>query len=367
MKTVLLITHDTSISGAPKSVLLIFEKLVEKGFQITTVAIKGGGALEKRFEDISSKYYRLDKLSKDIEYSFKNRFKKKILGIPFSSEIESLKQKISSEKFDYIYCNTIVSLNFASCFFKNYNKKFIIHIHELNTVIDEFCPNLNDFKNIIDLFIVPSELNKNCLVENFSISENKIKVIREVSDIKKNKIKSNIDKNKINILMCGGAYWRKGDDLFILIADAILKKNKNFNFFWVGYQSEERKRVNNADLIKLGIKNNVHFINETIDTYEWYNISDIFLLSSREDPFPLAAIDAGMLGIPIFCFEKATGISEVINKKCVVPYLNIDEMSLRILELVDNINDYKIISEENKKIFGKFTPDRISNEVLKNL
>ena len=121
MKTILLITHDTSMSGAPKSVLLIFEKLVKKGFQITTIAINGGGALEKRFEDISLKYYRLDKLSKDIEYSFKNRINKKIFGIPFSSEIESLEQKILSEKFDYIYCNTIVSLNFASSFFYNYS------------------------------------------------------------------------------------------------------------------------------------------------------------------------------------------------------------------------------------------------------
>ena len=367
MKTILLITHDTSMSGAPKSVLLIFEKLVKKGFQITTIAINGGGALEKRFEDISLKYYRLDKLSKDIEYSFKNRINKKIFGIPFSSEIESLEQKILSEKFDYIYCNTIVSLNFASSFFYNYNKKFILHIHELNTVIDEFCPKLNKYKEAIDLFIVPSDLNKNCLIENYSISDNKIKVIREASEIKINKIKSSFDKNKINILMCGGAYWRKGDDLFILIADAILKKNKNFNFFWVGYQSEERKRVNNADIIKLGIKNHVHFINETKDPSEWYQKSDIFLLPSREDPFPLAAIDAGMLGIPIFCFDKATGISEVINKKCIVPYLNINEMSLRILELVNNINDYKIISEENKKIFGKFTADSISKEVLKNL
>jgi glycosyltransferase involved in cell wall biosynthesis len=367
MNTILLITHDTSISGAPKSILLIFENLVKKGFKITTIALNGGGALEKRFENISLNYYRLDNISKKTEYSYKNRFKKKVFGIPFSSKLELIKNKLLSDKFDYIYCNTIVSLDFASLFFNNYNKKFILHIHELNTVIEEFCPNLSEYKDIIDIFIVPSVLNKKSLVENHSIYESKIKIIREASDIKVNKNDSNLNENKINIIMCGGAYWRKGDDLFILIADAILKKNKNFNFFWIGYQSEERKRVNNADLIKLDIKNHVHFINESKDLNDWYQKCDLFLLSSREDPFPLAAIDAGILGIPIFCFDKATGIAEVINKKCVVPYLNIHEMSLRILNMVSNLNEYKIISEENKKIFGKFTADKISDEVFKIL
>jgi glycosyltransferase involved in cell wall biosynthesis len=367
MKTILLITHDTSISGAPKSVLLIFENLVKKGFVITTVAINGGGALENRFQKISLKYYRLDNLSTKINYTLNNRFKKKIFGKPFLSEYDSIKQEILNSKFDYIYCNTIVSLNYANSFFRNYKNKFILHVHELNTVIDEFCPKLNQYKNSIDLFIVPSVLNKTCLIENYSISENKIKIIRETSEIIDNKIDKNLNKNKINILMCGGAYWRKGDDLFILIADAILKKNKNFNFYWVGYQSEERKRVNNSDLIKLGINKYVHFIEETKDPIDWYLKCDLFLLTSREDPFPLAAIDAGMLGLPIFCFDKATGIAEIINKKCIAPYLNIDEMCSRILNVLNDEKEYKNISEENKIKFGNFTPDKISAEIIKVL
>ncbi len=43
MKSILLLTHDTSLSGAPKSILLVFEQLVKNGYSITTIALKGGG------------------------------------------------------------------------------------------------------------------------------------------------------------------------------------------------------------------------------------------------------------------------------------------------------------------------------------
>jgi glycosyltransferase involved in cell wall biosynthesis len=363
MKSILLITHDTSLSGAPKSILLIFEDLVKKGYKLTTIALRGGGYFEERFKNISENYYNLDLFSKKVDFTFKKRFQKKIFGTPILSSYESILKSISKNKFDFIYSNTIVSLELGIKMKALIKTKLIVHIHELKTVIDEYCPNLSQLEQLVDLFIVPSILNQQCLTNWYFISENKVKMIREATEVDWFRKVDNSNGNSVNVLMCGGAYWRKGDDLFILIANSILKRNPNFNFYWVGYQSEERKRVNLSDLSKLGISDSVFFIEESVNPIEWYYKADIFLLSSREDPFPLAAIEAGMLGIPIFCFEQATGISEVINKYCVVPYLNVEEMAFRIDNLLNDQTLKDQIKLENKTHFQKFTTENISSEL----
>lgn len=369
MKSILLITHDTSLTGAPKSLLLVFEEIVKQklDFDITTIALKGGGKLEERFQQLSSHYFRLDTLSSKKVYTFNKRLNRKIFNTPILSDYECFINDICSSHFDFIYCNTIVSLSIASLFKERLHCRLILHVHELKTVIDEFCSQLNTKDEFIDLYIVPSELNKSCLIDDFNIPPNKIHIIRETSDVVDHSIFSNKVNSSYNILMCGGAYWRKGDDLFVLIANSILKQDNRYRFYWVGYQSEERKRVNNADLIKLGIQDYVTFIDETDDPLNWYNQSDAFMLTSREDPFPLAAIEAGILGLPIFCFDKATGISEVINSFCVIPYLDIELMANSITEVFNNRKLYNQLSNENITLFSNFTPQNISNEILKLL
>lgn len=362
MKSILLLTHDTSLSGAPKSILLIFEQLIKKNYSITTIALKGGGKLEHRFRQISTRYYRLDEKSTFTSYTVSNRLKKKLLFIPILSDYEKCLQEISTTKFDLIYCNTIVCLTLGQVFKEKIRCKFILHVHELATVIEEFCPSLSKYDDKVDLYIVPSELNKKCLLEKYHISQNKIQIIRETTDVnEKNKIKKNSP--FIRVLMCGGAYWRKGDDLFVLIAHAILKKDNRFRFYWVGHLSVERRRVNLADIEKLGLTDFVFFEEETENPLKSYLQSDIFLLPSREDPFPLAAIEAGMLGLPIFCFDEATGIAEVIDSTCVVPYLDIEEMAKRIVSLSLDPIYFEKLSEENKLRFSKFTPEVISTEI----
>jgi glycosyltransferase involved in cell wall biosynthesis len=364
MKSILLLTHDTSLSGAPKSILLVFEQLVKKGINLTTLAITGGGELEERFQKISNNYYRLDTIPKNKVYSFASRLKRKLFGTPILSAYESFIDGVSATEFDFIYCNTIVSLQLGLILKEKTHCKLILHVHELKTVIDEFCPLLKDYDAWIDVYIVPSELNKKCLVENYTIPPNKIHVIRETSDFKGIVSRTKFSDSTINVLMCGGAYWRKGDDLFVLIANAILKKDKRFRFHWVGHLSNERKRVNEADITKLGIKDFVHFIDETKNPLHWFLQSDLFMLTSREDPFPLAAIEAGMIGLPIFCFDQATGIAEVIDTSCVIPYLDIEQMSERILSVVQNDLHFAALSTENKMLFSTYTPEHISSDIM---
>ncbi len=49
MKKILVITHDTSLSGAPKSLVLFLEELKNFGYEVSTLVLIAGGGLEQRF------------------------------------------------------------------------------------------------------------------------------------------------------------------------------------------------------------------------------------------------------------------------------------------------------------------------------
>jgi glycosyltransferase involved in cell wall biosynthesis len=368
MKSILLITHDTSLSGAPKSVLLVFEELRKRGCSLITVAIQGGGGLESRFKQISNQYYRLDVLSRKPSYTFVNRIKRKITGKSILSPYDDLIAVLSIKSFDYLYANTVLSLDFALVLKRILGCPLVLHVHELKTVIDEFQPELSRYDHEIALYFVPSKLNQHCLENDYGLPSKKIHLVREASEFVQSKVNEQHRFSlKTIVLMCGGAYWRKGDDLFIQVANQVLKKDPFYEFYWIGKQSPERKRVNSSDISKLGIKDSVFFMEETETPEKWYLQTDIFILTSREDSFPLAAIEAGMIGIPIICFDKATGISEVIDSELVVPYIDIEAMAKKILDLKLSPEKINEISMQNKKIFNQFRAIYIANDIFQLL
>src|SRR2546425_8840604 len=66
--------------------------------------------------------------------------------------------------------------------------------------------------------------------------------------------------------------------------------------------------------------------------------ADVFVLTSREDPYPLVCLEAAALEKPIVCFANAGGASEFVEKDCgfVVPYLDMLAMADRIVSLIDS-------------------------------
>lgn len=367
MKNILFITHDTSRSGAPKSLLLFLNQLYLEGWEFSTISLKGGGELEEEFRKISKNFFVYEKFKNKPDYTLKSRILRKIINKKILSEEENFIHSLSKHNFKLIYGNTIGTIYLAKKINNFINSEIIIHIHELKTVIDELCKNESYIKTGIKKYIVPSFLNMKCLENEYGINKDKIFLIRECSKINYNNKKHVKSTNKFRVLMCGGAYWRKGDDIFIQIANLVLKAIKNIEFIWVGHISDERKRVNKADILKLEIENNVFFIPETQTPEIWYSSSDLFLLCSREDPFPLAAIEAGMSELPILCFDKATGISEVIEKEFVIPYLDINEMANKIIELINDPIKRIQTGEKNKKNFTQFTPDKIKDKIVEIL
>ena len=89
MKKLLFITHDTSLSGAPKSVLLYLEWLKKNNnHQIDVVSLRTVEGLLERFKSVSTCFYDATNLSKTPDYSLKNRVKHHLFGVNYISEYD---------------------------------------------------------------------------------------------------------------------------------------------------------------------------------------------------------------------------------------------------------------------------------------
>jgi glycosyltransferase involved in cell wall biosynthesis len=153
---------------------------------------------------------------------------------------------------------------------------------------------------------------------------------------------------------CGLLEWRKGIDIFNYTALQVLNStHKKVHFIWVGVtkKSEEYYHLM-YDLQRMGILDKVHLIEGAVDNLKYMACFDVFFMSSREDPYPLVMIEAGLNKTPVVCFENSGGAVDFVGneKELIIPYLDIKKASEAILQLIDqDENRHKLGAKFNKK------------------
>lgn len=156
-----------------------------------------------------------------------------------------------------------------------------------------------------------------------------------------------IPENAVVVGGCGNAEWRKGNDLFVTMARQITGRVKSkvetadvetadVHFVWVGVPPGPLRDDLILDIQKSGLTGRVHLVPPTPDVLRYMHRFDVFVLCSREDPYPLVVLEAGLSGVPVVCFADAGGSPELIESDggFVVPYLDMDALSGRVVELI---------------------------------
>jgi len=347
LKKILFIAHDASRTGAPKVLLEFLKKLSQETDYSFDVVFRKGGPLISEFEKISTCYLwsRTHAIPEILKELFvKGSFKKQILNREKHRFINSVKK----HKYDLIYVNSVLSADVLIELTDHIKTPVIQHVHELEYMIRTFCDPTAFIKSIkrTSKFIAVSWIVKNNLINNHSIDENDIELVHEFipDEIKvrqsSEQIRSelNIGESDFVVVSSGTVDLRKGTDLFVQIARSCLKTSK-LKFVWVGGDLTSREYfLYRQDIQKLRLENDVIITGNVDNPYDYYNAADIFLMPSREDPFPLVCLEAARLKKPIVCFEDAIGSTEFINNENggVVPYLDIHAASEEILKLQQN-------------------------------
>lgn len=77
----------------------------------------------------------------------------------------------------------------------------------------------------------------------------------------------------------------------------------------------------------MGLSDRLTFVDEVDDPHEWFSALDVFCLPSREDSFPLVALENATIGNPVVCFQGSGGVNDYIDAGAAVPFLDVDAMA----------------------------------------
>jgi glycosyltransferase involved in cell wall biosynthesis len=128
-------------------------------------------------------------------------------------------------------------------------------------------------------------------------------------------------------------------DLFLEVAGNVLQRYKSgpVHFLWVGGLPHVVRQMQ-ARIQSSSLRDVVHFIGPKADVTPYYAASDIFVLASREDPFPLVMMEAALREKPIVCFDQSGGAPEFVESDAgfIVPGFHVDEMAKRVVDLLSS-------------------------------
>jgi glycosyltransferase involved in cell wall biosynthesis len=219
------------------------------------------------------------------------------------------------------------------------------HVHELEFYFRAHPGRaLSSLLARTDQFIACSNATQKNLTERHGVPATRIETVHEsisVAQVRAKRTREQIFQelqipvDGSLVVGCGTIGWRKGTDLFVHLARIVSQRRNSTYFAWIG--SGPSAAEFEHDICNSGLSDRIRLTGPVLDPYDYMGAADLFVLTSREDPYPLVCLEAAALEKPIVCFDGAGGMPEFVENDCgfVVPYLDIAAMADRVVSLLD--------------------------------
>ena len=295
-KKLLVFVPSLGVGGSERFIVYFVNNLDREKFDIKLVLIKKEGPY-------------LDELKKDIQVIDLNS-----KGVIYA--LFKMIKLIKRENPDIVF-STLGFLNLTFAIIKKLfpNTKFVARE---STLVSKHFNNFIKFlyklfyKNL-DLIIAQVECMKRDLVENFSIPEDKIKVIYNPVDIegiqKRSLTRERLFSNEYkNLIAIGRLSREKGFDLLL---KAFSKLDVGYRLYILGEGEERGNLLKLAENLK--IRDRVFFLGFQKNPYKYLAQADLMVLPSRYEGLPNVVLEANALGIPVVAFDCPGGTREIIR------------------------------------------------------
>lgn len=329
-KSIIYVSHDACFNGAQMLSLNIIKTLKETYGYDVYVILKGNGALKQEFYECAYEVICLE----DEQWTN-----------------EQLEKWIYATGAKIAICNTTVSGDLV----ENLAKADVCTlslIHEMEKIIKEHNieGNLEVIAKYAHKIVFASEYVRKSCDNVYALPEDKVMILPQgmyklnsYLD-KREEVKASlyekygIDKDHKLVIGVGYGDYRKGVDLFVDSAIEVIKKDDKVTYMWVGDLSPEMEKVKEERINGSEYEKRVKFVGKQTDPMLYYAAADLFLLTSREDPFPTVVMEAMYSYLPVIAFKEGGGYVEIVNDKTggLVDYEDCVAMANLVLEYVNN-------------------------------
>ena len=224
----------------------------------------------------------------------------------------------------------------------------LMHVHALEFFLHREAASLPVVLSQATQFIACSDAVRENLIRRHGVMPDRIETVHEaipVEEVRSKRTRAEIlqelqlPDGALLVAACGNLYWGKGADLFVQLARGVCRQCSNAYFVWIGPADPQEVARFRHDVRLLGLEQRVRLTGAVHRTADYLTATDVFVLTSREDSFPLACLEAAALGKPIVCFREAGGMPEFVEHDCgfIVPYLDVAAMSDGVICLLDSL------------------------------
>ncbi|WP_294250953.1 glycosyltransferase family 4 protein [uncultured Chryseobacterium sp.] len=372
-RKILVISHEASLSGAPILVLNLLKKLKQekKNFKIDVFLLRPGQLYEDFARNSENKIIVANYYNQSLPFVKRNFRKIQDTLFPKKEnreeQIKKITDRLLKNSYDLIYANTAESLIWTIPFYRK-NIPTIVAIHELTFGMESTYPKEFILENISNVSMIIA--GSNAVAENLinrygadpkkvtaihSFVEEKLKIEKSSAVLKK---ELEIPESAVILGIASSQELRKGTDLVPLLVKKIADHTDiDFRFINLGGSANTGPvKCSKIDAEKLGVQNRIVYVEHNKFPNDYINIFDVFLLLSREDPFPLVMLTAAKLKKPIVAFDQSGGAVEFLENDhgILSPYLDLDTMATQVISLME---DQKIREEYGRKINTRLEND----------
>ena len=356
LKTILLIGHDANRAGAQLVLLNLMRLLRERGYNLHLLLGEGGPLLDA-YQAIcpvtlwpTQPTHVVGALADKVLWRL--GMWDKAHQQQRAEHQRQVRAELNLDSVDLILANTVMSSRWFAQLGLAPTIPVVTFVHELDmsvriytepTELAELLSRTNQLlavsKATADYYVTqhgfdPDRITQYTLIDTPALVTN-VAQAREQADVYD---ALGLPANALIVGGCGNAEWRKGNDLFVALARQVIGRMPDapVHFVWVGMPPSQLREDLLLDIRKAGLADRVHLIAPTPDVLRYMQRFDVFLLCSREDPYPLVVFEAGLSGVPVVCFAGAGGSPELVETDggFVVPYLDLDAMSSRLVTLL---------------------------------
>ena len=365
-KKILVVVHEAQKGGATLLSLNIVKTLKSITEYEPIVLLLAGGPLEEEFKKQAVCY---DLHQPDFSKVYE------------PEKLDGIIRQIAELDIHYALCNSVVTGIVLEAL-NGIGVRNIVMVHELPTSIYayDFVLAAQAVQQYAEHVVFPAEFVKQKFLAKFPIEEEKCHVmpqgvfsnfnsysIKEKQNNKKKLCEElGIEPDTRIVLGCGYGNFRKGLDWFGRIAISEMKRNPKVDFLWLGDREKEFYEWISNDLEVENLTDRFHWMGYTENAGYVFGGADLFLLTSREDPFPCVVQDAMKQYTPVFAFDSAGGIPEILEqgRGVVVPYGDCDACVEKIEQLLEDRKLYEEIAEKAKGYINEETPARYLSRLL---
>jgi len=165
----------------------------------------------------------------------------------------------------------------------------------------------------------------------------------------------------------------KGYDILLNALHILKTHGRKFKFVLAGTGEEEKNLM--RQIKKLNLENEVSLTGWVDDKQQFFDMTDVFVLSSRSDVMPLSVLEAFAYSTPVIA-TRCDGPKEVMSQEfdfLLVPIDDENALAAKMEQMIENKNQLLSLGKKAKKVFVEqysflsFTAKlaKILNEVIK--